>query len=92
MKIYKTSIGASNLAATGTVGVMGGAINFTANRTIDAGTTTTYIVVIEGAIVDSNSTSHDWSVSLTNLNFGANLDATGFDNIGGALPITETKN
>ena len=61
----------------------------TANNTVDAGSSVTYIVVLDGALINSSSNTQDWSVSLTDVLFGG-LNASSYDNAG-AFPITETK-
>ena len=65
----------------------------TAKNTVDAGDTVTYIVVVEGILVNSASTSQDWSVSMTDIDFDGGwgiLTAVTYPNIG-SLPMTETK-
>lgn len=91
IKVYKTSTTAANLAGQTVAGTVTGPVTLSANNSVDAGTTATYIVVIENAVVDGGSNSQDWSVSLTDIDFGAGLLATNYNNVGGALAITESK-
>lgn len=91
IKVYKTSTTAANLAGQTVAGTVTGPVTLNANNSVDAGTTATYIVVIENAVVDGGSNSQDWSVSLTDIDFGAGLLATDYNNVGGALAITESK-
>ena len=95
--VYKNSIAAGNKAGETSVGAAGvtptGVVALTANNgvnsTVDAGSTVTYIVTIEGALVNSTSNSQDWSVSLSDVYFGG-FAASTYNNVG-AFPITETK-
>ena len=94
VSIYKTSIAAGNLAgqkalSNGTPDIIPMTSNSNLNSVIDAGSTVEYIVAIEGALVNSSSTSSDWNVSLTNANFGG-ISASTYNNIG-AFPFTSTK-
>lgn len=90
--IYKSSVTMANLVGTSAVNIGNDSITLTslANNTVDAGQTVTYIVVVTGLAVDPNSNSQDWSITLTDLDFNG-LTATDYDNVGGALPITESK-
>jgi hypothetical protein len=85
LTVYKTTVSASNIVGTGGVT---GAVTFTANQTVDAGSTNTYIVVINGTI-DANANTPSWTVRLTNLLIGA-INASSYTNMG-EFPITETK-
>ncbi len=85
--VYKDSIATANIAGTGAAA--GGVIALSANNVIDAGSTANYLVVVDGALVDSTAYTTDWSVSLTNVYFGGLLGAT-YNNVG-ALPFTSTK-
>ncbi|NOZ43790.1 MAG: hypothetical protein GXP45_01225, partial [bacterium] len=93
IKVYKTSVSSSNLA--GKLAYVGGdqtivmTGNSSANSVVDAGTTAEYIVVLEGALVDSTASSTDWNVTLKDIMFGI-FNATDYNNLGD-LPITETK-
>ena len=92
VKIYKNSVSAANLAGhTSTTGAATIALtdNGGINSTVDAGNTVTYIVALEGTVINSQSYSQDWSVSLTNVEF-AGLNASAYYNVG-SFPITETK-
>ncbi len=91
VKVYKDSVDSSNLAGTGTTGAT--TISLTANNTVSVGNTATYIVVVEGAIVDSSSSSQDWSVSVSDVSFNtwvATLNAADYKNVA-SFPMTETK-
>ena len=87
--VYKDLIAAGNIAGTGVVGTVTGLIPLTANNVIDAGSTVNYIVAIEGAVVNPASYTTDWSVSLTNANFGW-LFASTYYNVA-AFPFTSVK-
>lgn len=87
LKVYKNSVSSANIA--GTLNAKTGLVTLTANNTVDAGNTVTYIVVLDGAIIDSTSNSQDWSVSLTNVQVGT-MNANAYDNVA-SFPITETK-
>jgi hypothetical protein len=63
----------------------------TANNTVDAGSTVTYIVALEDTVIIPASNTVDWSVSLTNVNFNTPaLNANAYYNVG-QLPMTEVK-
>lgn len=87
LKVYKNSVSSANIA--GTLNAKTGLVTLTGNNTVDAGNTVTYIVVLDGAIIDSTSNSQDWSVSLTNVQVGT-MNANAYDNVA-SFPITETK-
>lgn len=95
VKIYKNSVSESNnlngaggnFGTTDNNGAVVATKAFTANNTVDAGSTTTYIVVVEAT---SNDASKDaWTIKLTNVDFGA-FQANAYDNVG-QFPITEVK-
>lgn len=87
--IYKDSISAANLAGTGLVS--GTSISLSNKNTVDAGSTATYIVVVEGATGDANVTgTKDWTVSIKDVTFGDTLKATDYYNVG-SFPMTEVK-
>ncbi len=70
-----------------------GTVYFAANQTVDAGSTNTYVVVIEGIVVDSTAYTQGWTVSLSDLNFssaGNAVNVSSYQNLG-SLPITDTK-
>lgn len=91
LRVYRTNTTASNLVGELAVGTVNGNITtMLGNNVVDAGTTATFIVVIENAVVDAGSNSQDWSVSLTDIAFDG-LVATDYDNVGGTLPLTESK-
>lgn len=87
--VYKDSISSGNKLGETSVGTVSGAVTFNANNTVDNGSTNTYIVVLEGVVVDGDSNSQDWSVSLSNVFFDG-IWADSYDNLGD-FPITETK-
>ncbi|NVP18144.1 hypothetical protein HUU51_05505, partial [Candidatus Gracilibacteria bacterium] len=87
--VYKDSISSGNKLGETSVGTVSGAVTFNANNTVDNGSTNTYIVVLEGVVVDGGSNSQDWSVSLSNVFFDG-IGADSYDNLGD-FPITETK-
>jgi hypothetical protein len=91
--VYKNSISAANKVGQTSAGITTGAITLTSNNIIDSGVSVTYIVVIEGIVIDSASNNQDWSVSLTNANFNSgNLSVVVSDYVNlGTLPITEVK-
>ena len=84
--IYKDSVSTANIAGSGAAAT----IALTANNTVDAGNTVTYIVAVEGVVVDSSKYSQDWSVALTNVLFNTSLNANLFNNVA-SFPITEVK-
>lgn len=89
VKVYKTNTSVANLAGQTSAGTFNGTVTLSANNVVDAGTTTSYIVTVEGIV--GNAATQDWSVSLTDINFDAALMATAFNNVGGGLAITESK-
>jgi hypothetical protein len=78
--------------ATGIAGVSG-AVTFTSGLiTVDAGTTTTYVVKVVGATVDSSAQSTGWTVSLTHLTLGTSgLDLANYPSNTDTLPLTSSK-
>jgi hypothetical protein len=89
VKVYKTSTSVANIAGQTTAGTFNGTVSLTANNIVDAGTTASYIVTVEGIV--GNATTQDWTVSLTDVIFDGALLATSFNNVGGGLAITEVK-
>lgn len=85
--VYKNSVSTANKAWE--LNASTGLVPLNANNTVDAGSSVTYIVVLDGALINSSSNTQDWSVSLTDVLFGG-LSASSYDNAG-AFPITETK-
>lgn len=85
LTVYKDTVSAANIVGTGTVT---GNVTFTANKTVDAGSTNTYIVVINGT-VEASANTPSWTVRLTNLVVGS-INASSYNNMG-EFPITETK-
>lgn len=97
VKVYKDSIGSDNLAFTGVTGAdVTLAKTANAKNTVDAGSTVTYIVVVEGALVDSSAQSVDWTLSLKNVVLDTKndasvlIDGSAYNNVG-SFPITESK-
>jgi hypothetical protein len=89
LSVYRNSIGASNLVWN--IDNTSWTINFLQNNTIDAGSTNTYIIVVEWATVWNNSP--DWTVSLTDLqiqSWSSSYRIRDYQNLG-ELPITETR-
>lgn len=72
--MYKDSVNSNNLAFSGTIDGSGAlqGVTATANGkgTVDAGSTVTYIVLVEGAIGASGSNTLDWNIRLTDVQFG----------------------
>jgi hypothetical protein len=59
---------------------------------VDAGTTVTFILRVVGVAVNPNSNSQDWTITVTDIfESDAGYDASEFDNVGGNLPITESR-
>ncbi|MDD3145219.1 MAG: S-layer homology domain-containing protein [Candidatus Gracilibacteria bacterium] len=85
LTVYKDTVSVSNIVGTGSVT---GPVTFTGNKTVDAGSTNTYIVVIDGTI-DANANTPSWTVRLTNVLVGS-INANAYTNMG-EFPITETK-
>jgi hypothetical protein len=94
VSIYRTSVVAANLVGSdATVTMINDAtvtIPPTANNVVDAGTTATFIVVVTGLGTDPAANTTDWTMTLTNLTFNG-TSAVAYNNVGGSLPITETK-
>jgi hypothetical protein len=67
LKVYKNTIANYNLLGSTAVGNVNGDVIFTGNNIIDSGNTNTYVVVIDGAIIDSVSRNQDWIISMTDL-------------------------
>lgn len=87
LTIVRKSDNATVGTATGSTGV----VSFTANNTVDAGTSATYIVKIVGAVMDGSFPgTPDWSVSLTSLTAGT-LDATHYPKNTDTFPLTSVK-
>ena len=96
LTVYKDTVSASNIVGTGAItstGSMASPVTFSgSNRTVDAGSTNTYIVVING-IIDSAANTPSWTVRLANLvveGGTTDVDANMYTNMG-EFPITETK-
>lgn len=81
LKVYRTSTTLANLAGAGIVGTVTGPLALTANNVVDAGTSATFIVVLENTVVDGVSNSQDWSVSLTDIVFDGTFVAVDYDNV-----------
>ena len=87
--VYKNSISAPNKLGETVAGTVTGAVALSGLNTVDAGSTNTYIVVVEGILVDGTANSQDWTVSLSDLTISG-VSANTYDNLGD-FPITETK-
>lgn len=70
--------------------VAGAGVTLQPNVEVAAGTTTTFVIRVSGAVVDPMSNSQDWSVTLTEVD-GNGYDATDYDNVGKDLPFTESR-
>lgn len=69
-----------------------GLVTFNSAITVDAGTTTTYVVKVVGATVDSTAQSTGWTVSLTSLTLGTSgLDLANYPSNTDTLPLTSSK-
>lgn len=92
IEVYKNSVSAANLVDSASINIGNDSASLTslANNIVDAGQTVTYIVVVTGLAVDPSSNSQDWSITLTDLGFDG-LSAVAYDNVGGNLPVTESK-
>ncbi len=93
VEIYKDNL--SQLAGTWTfVNNSDKEISLKNYNTVDAGSTVTYIVLVKGAITDSNvNGTPDWNLTLNDVEFEAGsltLNAVDYYNVA-TLPITETK-
>lgn len=89
VKVYKTSVSAANLLGAGSADTW--VVSFYANQTVDAGSTNTYIVVIEG--VTPSNTDANWTVRLSNMQVVSGtsvINSSSYNNMG-EFPITETK-
>jgi hypothetical protein len=98
IKIYKNSISNDNLVWSGADIVSGTSVSNQpivvswSNSSIDAGSTNTYIIVVEWAVYSGSGTP-DWSISLTDLKIesgAATYNISQYQNLG-ELPITETR-
>lgn len=91
--VYKDSISSNNKLGETAVGTTTGNVTFTAQNTVDAGSTNAYIVVLEGVVAQSGANTLDWQVSLSNLNIvsgSATISANQYNNMG-EFPLTETR-
>jgi hypothetical protein len=97
VKIYKNSVADSNLVWSGTQINSGNSItsqlfNLSQNNTVDAGSTNTYIIVLEWAIYDWSGTP-DWNVYLNDLEiirWSGYYKISNYQNLG-ELPISESR-
>lgn len=90
LSVYKKS----DNTLVGSVNATSGVISFNAGTTVDAGTTTTYVVKMVGATVDAAAQSQGWTISLTGLevNTGVNtVDLKNYPSNVDTLPINSTK-
>lgn len=89
LTVYKTSVSAANIVGTGSIT---GGITFTGNKTVDSGSTNTYIITVDGTI-DANANTPSWTVRLSDLQVVSGtsvINAASYLNMG-EFPITETK-
>jgi len=95
IKVYKDSVSAGNLVWSGTTWTVSWLVSLTGNSTVDAWSTNTYIVVIEGIVGNSTNTM-DWTVSMSDLQMIVNsttstvVNTSTYNNMWD-MPITETK-
>ena len=91
--VYKNSVNSSNIAFASASYVNGANATWTTynagNATIDAGTTITYIVVLDNARGDGTTATQSWTARLSDVNFGDILGST-YTNVG-AFPMTDVK-
>lgn len=85
LTVYKSSIWSSNVVGTGSVTW---SLTFTANNTVDAGSTVNYIVTIDGT-QEASANNPSWTVRLNNIEFGA-INASDYENMW-SFPITEVR-
>ncbi len=91
--VYKDSISSNNKLGETALGTTTGNVVFTAQNTVDAGSTNNYIVVLEGVVAQSGANTLDWQVSLSNLEVvsgNVTINANAYNNMG-EFPITETR-
>lgn len=85
LTVYKSSIWSSNIVGTAWITWP---ITFTANNTVDAGSTVNYIVTINGT-QEASANNPSWTVRLNDIEFGT-ISASDYDNMW-SFPITETR-
>jgi hypothetical protein len=94
VKVYKDTIQSANLLGSGShVNGTDVVVSFNNNKTVDAGSTNNYIVVVEGVVIDSNANTPSWTVRLADLSVvsgSATISAKAYNNMG-EFPLTETK-
>jgi hypothetical protein len=102
VKIYKDSVSASNVAFSGTLtdpsaGTTSLSLVAANNKnTIDAGSSATFIVTVEGVAGGVANVTPDWNISLSDLGLDTNglgsvtIQAAAYNNVG-QFPITEVK-
>lgn len=86
-----TVVRKSDNAVVGSANATTGVVTFTANNSIDAGTSATYVVKLVGTVVNGSSTSQGWTVSLTNLTTTTGLDAANYPKNTDTFPLTTNK-
>lgn len=69
---------------------VGAGVTLSPNVEVAAGTTTTFVIRVSGALIDPLSNSQDWSITLTDVD-GNGYNATNYDNVGKDLPFSETR-
>ncbi len=89
VNVYKDAISIANLAGTGAIWSNQTIAIWNGKNTVDIGSTSTYIIVADGAVIDAWSPSSDWSILLKNVTFDW-LSAKDYSNIG-QFPISEVK-
>jgi len=91
IELFRNNTSAGNLVATGTINTnASSSIELTVGQSVDAGTSVTYIVRVTGIAINPASNSQDWTITLTDID-AVDYDATDYDNVGGNLPISESK-
>jgi hypothetical protein len=90
LTVYKDSIAPGNIAYQASNNTIVWSVALTANNTVDAGSTVTYIVALENTVINPALQNQDWSVSITNLVFDTTLNANLYNNVA-QLPMTEVK-
>ena len=86
LTIVRASDNATVATGVGTTG----AVTFNAGTTVDANTSSTYIVKLVGAVGNGTATTPDWSVQLTSLQVGT-LDAANYPKNAETFPLTSVK-
>jgi hypothetical protein len=69
---------------------VGAGITLNPGVEVAAGTTTTFVIRVVGAVIDPASNSQDWSITLTDVE-GNGYYASDYDNVGKDLPFAESR-